>query len=123
MKRAWTISSLFIIVLLGITSVVCAKGILQSLVSRQIDSWVTSQPTIYTSQLTDNQKDNLCCSLRDFSSEDNFITISCSTEHLQSGATLYTFSVLVPPTGQMVSIRPLSVLNTPVMDDSIIGVC
>ena len=53
MKKAWPIVSLLLIALLGVTSVICVKGVFEALVSRQVDDWLSDQPTIFTSQLTD----------------------------------------------------------------------
>lgn len=58
-KRAWSVASLLIIVLVGITSAICAKGVLESLVSRHVDDWFKDRPAIYTSQLSDAQKASL----------------------------------------------------------------
>ena len=53
MRKAWSIASLLIIVLLGVTSTICAKGLFEILASRKVDDWFPDQQAIFTSRLTD----------------------------------------------------------------------
>lgn len=121
MRKAWHVASLIIVVLLGVTSAVCAKGILQALMVRQVDGWLSSQPTIYTSQLTEEQKDALAYELRGRASQDGFVVVGQRRESLQSGASLYTFSVASPSAEEDAPINPLVLLGTTVIDEGVVG--
>lgn len=120
MKKVWFLASFFIIVLLGITSVICAKGVAESLFSRHIDAWLSDQPKIFTSQLTNEQKENLISALKERVDEQRFMVVSQTHKPLQSGAILYTSSVLCPSDGGNVSINPLVFLDTPVIDQALL---
>lgn len=120
MKKAWPIASLLIIILLGVTSVICVKGVFESLASRRVDDWLSDQPSIFTSQLTDEQKDGLVAELRSMAGEGSFTAISVDKESLQSGATLYTFSVLPASVDGEAVIDPLVILGTTLIDDALI---
>lgn len=120
MRKAWHVASLIIVVLLGVTSAVCAKGILQALMVRQVDGWLSSQPTIYTSQLTEEQKDALAYELRGRASQDGFVVVGQRRESLQSGASLYTFSVASPSAEEDAPIDPLVLLGTTVIDEGVV---
>lgn len=121
MRKAWHVASLIIVVLLGVTSAVCAKGILQALMVRQVDGWLSSQPTIYTSQLTEEQKDALAYELRGRAGQDGFVVVGQRRESLQSGASLYTFSVASPSAEEDAPINPLVLLGTTVIDEGVVG--
>lgn len=121
MRKAWHVASLIIVVLLGVTSAVCAKGILQALMVRQVDGWLSSQPTIYTSQLTEEQKDALAYELRGRAGQDGFVVVGQRRESLQSGASLYTFSVASPSAEEDAPIDPLVLLGTTVIDEGVVG--
>lgn len=120
MRKAWHVASLIIVVLLGVTSAVCAKGILQALMVRQVDGWLSSQPTIYTSQLTEEQKDALAYELRGRAGQDGFVVVGQRRESLQSGASLYTFSVATPSAEEDAPINPLVLLGTTVIDEGVV---
>lgn len=120
MRKAWHVASLIIVVLLGVTSAVCAKGILQALMVRQVDGWLSGQPTIYTSQLTEEQKDALAYELRGRAGQDGFVVVGQRRESLQSGASLYTFSVASPSAEEDVPIDPLVLLGTTVIDEGVV---
>lgn len=120
MKRTWSAISFLIIFLLGLTSLITAKGILESLATRQVEGWLSDRSRIYTSQLTDNQKDGLVSELKSLSVEDDFTVVSRDKEQLQSGSTLYTFSVLSPSKEDEVVLEPLVLLGTTVVDDAIV---
>lgn len=120
MKKVWSAASLVIIALLGITSIVCIKGVFESLVARQVDAWFSGQPTIYTSQLTDEQKGGLVSELQGLVNEEGLTAISQTRENMRSGATLCTFSVLAPSSGKGSSIGTLAVLGTAVIDDALV---
>lgn len=120
MKKAWPIVSLLLIALLGVTSVICVKGVFEALVSRQVDDWLSDQPTIFTSQLTDRQKDSLVAELQNLANKGTFTVISLDKESLQSGAHLYTFSILPASIDGETSIDPLVVLGTTLIDGTLI---
>lgn len=120
MKKIRSAISLVVIAFLGITSLICAKGILEGLAARSAESWLSDQPSIYTTQLTDDQKDALVSTLQELSGERGFIAVSRDKESLQSGATLYTFSVLATPGTGNASPDPLTLLDTTVIDDSLL---
>lgn len=120
MRKAWHVASLIIVVLLGVTSAVCVKGILQALMVRQVDGWLSSQPTIYTSQLTEEQKDALAYELRGRAGQDGFVVVGQRRESLQSGASLYTFSVASPSAEEGAPINPLVLLGTTVIDEGVV---
>ena len=120
MKKAWSIVSLLLIALLGVTSVICVKGVFEALVSRQVDDWLSDQPTIFTSQLTDRQKDSLVAELQNLANKGTFTAISLDKESLQSGANLYTFSILPASIDGETSIDPLVVLGTTLIDGTLI---
>ena len=120
MKKAWSIASLLILVLLGITSIICAKGVFEASVSRKVDDWFSNRSMIYTSQLSTEQKDALVSELRDLASEDGIDVLSLQKESLQSGATLYTFSVLSSSADVRKPLDPLVILGTTVIDDELI---
>lgn len=120
MKKVWNVASLFIVILLGVTSAVCAKGILQALMVRQVDGWLSSQPTIYTSQLTEEQRDALAYELRGRAGQDGFVVVGQRRESLQSGASLYTFSVASPSAEEDAPINPLVLLGTTVIDEGVV---
>ena len=120
MKKAWSIGSLLIIVLLGVTSVICTKGVFEGLASRRVDGWLSDQPTIFTSQLTDGQKDGLVAELRNLAGDGSFTAISVDKEALQSGATLYTFSVLPASVDGEAVVDPLVILGTTLIDNTLI---
>ena len=99
---------------------ICSKGVFEALVSWQVDDWLSKYPTIYTSQLTDGQKDGLVSELRLLAGEDGFAAMSRDDELLQSGATLYTFSVLSLSVDGGEEVDPLVFLGTTVIDDALI---
>lgn len=84
MKKAWSIVSILLIALLGVTSVICVKGVFEALVSRQVDDWLSDQPTIFTSQLTDRQKDSLVAELQNLANKGTFTAISLDNPLLHS---------------------------------------
>lgn len=120
MKKIRSAISLIIIVFLGITSLICTKGILEGVVSRSVDSWLSDQSEIFTSQLTDQQKDELVAVLREYSAEHELLVVSKNKEPQQSGATLYRFSVLSSSNAQGVSLDPLVVLGSPIVNNTLI---
>lgn len=121
MKNVRFVISLVLIVFLGITSFVCAKGVLEGLEARSVDSWLSDQPRVYTSQLNDDQKEEFVSTLRGLAGEGDFVAVSRDSELLQSGATLYTFDVLGASGTGGASLEPLTLLGTTVIDDSLIG--
>lgn len=120
MKRVWSIASLLIIILIGITSFISAKGVFDALAIRQVDSWFSNRPIIFTSQLTDKQKGIFVSELQGLVSEGGFVAIGRNDETLQSGAALYTFSVLPTRPNEGATIDALSILETTVVDGSAI---
>lgn len=120
MKRVWSIASLLIIILIGITSFISAKGVFDALAIRQVDSWFSNRPIIFTSQLTDKQKGIFVSELQGLVSEGGFVAIGRNDETLQSGAALYTFSVLPTRPNEGATIDALSILETTVVDGSVI---
>lgn len=52
-RKPWSVVSFLVIALLAVASAVCAKGVFESLLARQVDAWLSDQPTLFTSQLTD----------------------------------------------------------------------
>lgn len=120
MKRVWSIASLLIFFLIGITSFISAKGIFDALAIRQIDSWFSNRPILFTSQLTDKQKGIFVSELQGLASEGGFFAIGRNDETLQSGAALYTFSVLPTQPNGKTSIDVLSILETTVVDGFVI---
>lgn len=119
MKKTYSAFSLIIIICLGISSAICAKGVLESLVSKKADSWLSGQPEIFTSQLTDEQQNVLVSTLQGFSADHGFIAISKNRTVHQSGAILYTFSVLAPSDIREISLDPLVILGTTVVDKAL----
>lgn len=120
MKRVWSVASLLIVILLGITSFICAKGVFSTVALRQVDDWFSTRPIIFTSQLTDEQKDIFVSELQMLAGEKDFIAIGRNDETLQSGTRLCTFSVLPTQLDGEVPIDPLSILGTNVVDGSLI---
>lgn len=124
MKKAWSTASLLLIALLGVTSIVCTKGVFEGLAARQVGNWLAGYPTIYTSQLTDAQRDGLASELESLANKKGIGVIGQDSEVLRSGATLYTFSVLSPAAYEEqavhLPVNPLVILGTTVIDDALI---
>lgn len=119
MNRLRSAVSLVIIACLSVASLLCAKGILESLIYRQAGSWLSDEPRIYTSRLTDEQRDSLVGALREAAAEHGLAAIGTATELQSSGATVYTFSALATP-GSNVSIDPFAVLGETVLDGALV---
>lgn len=117
MKKAWSAASFLVIVLLSITSALCVKGAFEALASRQVAAWLQDQPRIFTSQLTDEQKDRLALELRERATERHLTVVSRDHELQESGAALYTLNVLLPASGPAPHVEPLELLGTTVLDD------
>lgn len=120
MKKAHSVFSLIIIVCLSISSIICAKGLLESLVSREVGSWPSGQPEIFTSQLTDEQQSVFMSTLQDFSADHDFIVVSKRKTFQRSGSYLYTFSVFASPDISGISLDPLVILGTSVVDKTLV---
>lgn len=120
MKRVWSVVSLLIVMLLGITSIICAKGVFSTIAYRQIDDWFSNRPIIFTSQLTNEQKDIFVSELQMLAGEKGFIAIGRKNETLQSGAGLCTLSVAPTQLDGKTPIDTLSILGTNVVDGSLI---
>ncbi|MDD7368550.1 MAG: hypothetical protein SOW20_03710 [Berryella intestinalis] len=121
MKKTWSAVSFLIIALLSITSMICANGALSLLASRQVDTWLSDQPKVFTSQLTDEQKDGFVSALQKISNDgDGFIVVSRDSDLLQSGATLYTFSTVFSPNGSEAPIGSLTLLGTVIIDKTVL---
>lgn len=120
MKKAYSVFSLIIIVCLSISSIICAKGVLEGLVSREVGSWPSGQPEIFTSQLTDEQQSVFVSTLQDFSVDHDFLVVSKRKTSQQSGSYLYTFSVFASPDISGISLDPLVILGTPVVDKTLV---
>jgi len=120
LKKTYSAFSLIIIACLGISSTICAKGVLESLVAKKADSWLSGQPEIFTSQLTDEQQSVLVSTLQGFSADHDFIVMSGGRTAHQSGAILYTFSVLAPSDTDEIPLDPLVVLGTTVVDRALV---
>ncbi|MFC2629392.1 MAG: hypothetical protein ACFNX8_03155, partial [Lancefieldella rimae] len=95
MKKGRIIASLIIIVCLSISTCICAKGILEVIVTRKVTSWLFEEHEIFTSQLTDEQQSQFVSAVRDFANDHDFILIGQSKTVQQSGSRLYTFSVFI----------------------------
>ena len=76
MKKAWSTASLLLIALLGVTSIVCTKGVFEGLAARQVGNWLAGYPTIYTSQLTDAQRDGLASELESLANKKGSSVVS-----------------------------------------------
>lgn len=120
MKKTRSAASLIIIVILGVTSLICAKGILEGLAARSVDSWLADQPNVYTSQLTDGQKESFVSALQELSGKRDFIAVSRNRELPQSGATLSTLSTLTTPGADDIPLDPLVLLDTTVVDGALL---
>lgn len=115
-----SILSFVLIVCLGISAVICGKGVLESLASRKVDAWLSEQPVLFTSQLTDEQRGEFISALQDFSRDHEFVLISRSSEVQQTGSMLYTFSVFTSPSIDAISIEPLVLMGTTITDKALI---
>lgn len=124
MKRVWSAVSLLIVALLGISSVVFVKGIFEIFASKQVDGWFYNRPAIYTSQLTNSQKDTLYSELRSLASEEGFVAMGRNGERLQSGALVCELSVLSAAAGEQAPVDEFALLGTVIVDDALVkGVC
>ncbi len=124
MKRVWSAVSLLIVALLGISSVVFVKGIFEIFASKQVDGWFYNRPAIYTSQLTNSQKDTLYSELRSLASEEGFVAMGRNGERLQSGALVCELSVLSAAADEQAPVDEFALLGTVIVDDALVkGVC
>lgn len=116
---------MLIVALLGVSSIVCVKGIFETIATRQVDRWFYNRPVIYTSQLTNTQKDALCSELQSLASKKGFVALGRDSERLQSGALLCALSMLsTKPNEQMTTVDELSLLGTTIVDDELVkNVC
>lgn len=126
MKRTPSIASLVIVLCLAACSAICGKGVLESLISRDVSAWLSGQHEIYVSQLIYEQQAELAYALADYAEDHPLVAISRNRETLQSGATLYTFGVYATSeagagasTGT-IGFDPLVVLGTPVVNAALV---
>ncbi|MFR8062395.1 MAG: hypothetical protein ACLU6V_07505, partial [Lancefieldella rimae] len=120
MKKGRIIASLVIIICLSISACICAKGILEVIISRKVTSWLSEEHEIFTSQLTDEQQSQFVSAVRDFANDHDFILISQSKTVQQSGSRLYTFSVFISSNTQNILFEPLTLMGTPIVDKALI---
>lgn len=120
MKKGRIIISLIIIVCLSISTCICAKGILEVIISRKVTSWLSEEHEIFTSQLTDEQQSQFVSAVQDFANDYDFILISQSKTVQQTGSRLYTFSIFISSNTQNISFEPLTLMGTPIVDKALI---
>lgn len=121
MKRnARVILSTAILALLSALSCLLCKGALESLVDKKASSWATDHPTLYTSELTQDQKAALLSSLSDYSNGHQLLCVSTARQTQQSGASIYTFGVLGSAQGYECLDQPFAVLGSPIVSAPVV---
>ena len=120
MKKGRIIASLIIIVCLSISTCICAKGILEVIISRKVTSWLSEEHEIFTSQLTDEQQSQFVSAVQDFANDHDFMLISQSKTVQQTSSRLYTFSIFISSNVQNISFEPLTLMGTPIVDKALI---
>ena len=103
MKKGHIIISLIIIICLGVSTCICAKGILEVIITRKVTSWLSEEHEIFTSQLTDEQQSQFVSAVQDFANDHDFMLISQSKTVQQTSSRLYTFSIFISSSTQNIS--------------------
>ncbi len=124
MKRVWTAVSWLIVALLGVSSIVCFKGIFEFIAYRQVNGWFSNHQIVYTSQLTNSQKDGLYSELQNLAGKQGLVVMGRNNERLQSGALVCRFSVLSAAADEGAAVDELALLGTTIVDDALVkNVC
>lgn len=116
MKRAYRFIVSIIVVLIALSSFLVGKGFLETFISREFDAWLSNQPQIYTSQMSNETKETFVSVIRSYAQTHKMILITKKTESITEGPRILTVGVLSSPGNKANSFNSFDVLGTQVIN-------
>lgn len=116
MKRAYRFIVSIIVVLIALSSFLVGKGFLEIFISREFDAWLSNQPQIYTSQMSNETKETFVSVVRSYAQTHKMILITKKTESITEGPRILTVGVLSSQDNKANSFNSFDVLGTQVIN-------
>ena len=116
MKRAYRFIVSIIVVLIALSSFLVGKGFLEIFISREFDAWLSNQPQIYTSQMSNETKETFVSVVRSYAQTHKMILITKKTESITEGPRILTVGVLSSQGNKANSFNSFDVLGTQVIN-------
>ena len=116
MKRTYRFIVSIIVVLIALSSFLVGKGFLEIFISRKFDAWLSNQPQIYTSQMSNETKETFMSVVRSYAQTHKMILITKKTESITEGPRILTVGVLSSQDNKANSFNSFDVLGTQVIN-------
>lgn len=116
MKRAYRFISFILVILIALSSFMTVKGFLEIVICRNFDSWLSDQPQIYTSQMSDETKDTFISVVRSYAQTHKMVLVNKKTESIASGTRILTAGVMSSTNVDVDNFLPFYVLNTEIIN-------